>query len=257
MKRGASLLFLLFFLIPMLSDTSQAGVSQHFDKSGRLVPDGKKAPAYRSKRARKYSVPEGVQLRPDVRYEFYPVFGKTFTEIVRSVGENGPFNRQTRKRQPSSYDWSMGWTYQISINTEFDDENEKIHCDILLHDISPAYDIRVTLPALTDDSALNPIEKELWKGYFQKIVAFEHGHVRVIKDDMREMILKRMGEITYLMLDAESTEDPEHAAEQFVRAETARIGSDIVRQIQQNLAIYDSGPGPGAEQASPEKEPAP
>jgi hypothetical protein len=42
MKRGA---FLLFLLIPMLSGISHSGVSQHFDKSGRLVPEEKKAPA--------------------------------------------------------------------------------------------------------------------------------------------------------------------------------------------------------------------
>lgn len=220
---------------------SQAEVSQHFDQSGRLVPAEKKPSVTQVQRMRKYSVPEGIELRPDVHYEFYPVFGKTFAEIIKSTEENSPRNKKTRKRQPSTYDWNLGWTYDFSFSLEPDDESEKVNCDLMIVAPVLSYDITVTLPALTDDSALNPMEKDLWKSYVATLLERLHGRIKIIKDDTRDVILRQFDEIAYLSLGQEEAENAERIVDRFVRTETEKVGNNIIRQIQQKLETYDSG----------------
>lgn len=237
MRRYALLLsLLLFFLLP---GNSRGEIVQHFDTAGNLVPATRKPLPTRAHKIEKYSVAQSLGLRPDIRYEFYPVFGKTFAEIVKSAEENGPFNKKTRKRQTSAFAWSLGWSYQISYATEYDEENDKLHGDILIHDIALAYDITVTLPVLTDDSSLNDIEKELWKNYITGLLESEHGRVKIVKDDTRENIIRRMGEIAYLMLNTEQEEDAEKLIERYVKEETARIGKETIMQIQERLDQYE------------------
>ena len=223
--------FFLFFLLP---GSALGEVIQHFDSAGNLVPATQKAPPPLH-RTQKYSVAQSLGLRADVRYEFYPVFGKTFAEIVKSAEENGPWNKKTRKRQTSAFAWSMGWSYQMSYATEYDEENDKVHVDILIHEIALDYDITVTLPVLTDDSSLNDIEKDLWKNYVAGLLEAEHGRVKIVKDDARENIIRRMGEISYIMLDGEQEEDAEELVERHVKEETARIGRETIMQIQEKL----------------------
>ncbi len=224
-----------------LAALSGAEVSQHFDRTGRIVAE-RRSQSPQTQKMRKYSVPEGIELRSDVHYEFYPVFGKTFAQIVRSTEENGPRNKLTRKRQPSAYDWSLGWTYDFSFSLEPDEEQEKVHCDFMIVDPVLSYTITVTLPTLTDDSALNPMEKELWKNYVAAIIARAHARVKIIKDDSRDVILKQFGEMSYLLLNKDEADHAEGIVERSLRTETEKIGSSVVKQIQQNLEAYDSSP---------------
>jgi len=219
---------------------SQAEITQHFDRAGKLVPAVKRSATPQLHRMRKYSVPEGIELRPDVHYEFYPVFGKTFAQIVKSAEENGPRDKITKKRQSSAFDWSMGWTYDYSFSLEQDDDQEKVHCDLTIVDPVLSYDFTVTLPALTDDSALNPMEKDLWKNYVAALLEQAYGRIRIIKDDTRNAILKQFGDIAYILLSRDEENNAEKIVERFVRTETEKVGSAMVRQIQQNLDVYDS-----------------
>jgi len=228
----------LFCLILTAAGSAEGEVVQRFDASGNLTSARTIPRMLTARKSHKYSIPEGLELRSDTAYEFYPVFGKTFAEIVKSAEENGPVNKKTRKRQPSAFDWSLGWSYQYAYSTEYDEENDKVHCDIAIHDIILFNDITITLPALTDDSALNPIEKDLWKNYVARLLEAEHGRAKIIKDDMKEIILQRMGEITYLMLEPEQADTAEKAVERYVREETARIGKEVIQQILQKLEQY-------------------
>jgi predicted secreted Zn-dependent protease len=249
MRKG--ILLLSFFLPFLLSGSSAAEIVQHFDSSGNLLPEAKeKAPApLRS--AQKYSAAQSLSLLPGVRYEFYPVFGRTFAEIVKSAEENGPFDTATRRRRTSAFAWAMGWSYEFSYRTEYDEEHDKLHCDISLHDVSLSYDITITLPVLTDDSSLNEIEKDLWKGYVARILETEHGRVKIVREDAREDILRHLEEIDYLMLDAEQEAAADGLIARYVRDQTARVGRDTARQIRERLAQYDtqlqngSGDAPG------------
>lgn len=236
-------LLLSFCMLSLVAGNAAGGmIVQHFDAAGSLVRETGKAalapaPAHTT---RKYSGAQTLGLRPDVRYEFYPVFGRTFADIVRSAEENGPYNRKTRKRQTSVFSWSLGWTYQLSYTTENDEENEKVHCDIIIHDVTLSYDITITLPVLTDDSFLNDIEKDLWKNYIAGLLEKEHSRVKVVKDNTQDVILRRIGEIIYLMLDAAQESEAERLVERYVREETARIGKETVRQIQEDLERYNA-----------------
>jgi predicted secreted Zn-dependent protease len=240
------LLLLPCCLLFLLAGNSGGEVVQHFDAAGNLVPETiKKAPSSAHK-TEKYSVAQSLGLRPDVRYEFYPVFGKTFAEIVKSAEENGPFDKKTKKRQTSAFAWSMGWTYQHAYTTEYDEENDKLHCDILIHDVMLSYDITITLPVLTDDSSLNDIEKDLWKNYIARLLESEHNRVKIVKDDTREGILRRMGEIIYIMLDAEQENMSDKLIERYVKEETARIGKETIMQIQAKLNLVEQKNGAGS-----------
>lgn len=221
---------------------SQAEITQQFDRTGKLVPAVKRTTTPQLHRMRKYSVPEGIELRSDAHYEFYPVFGKTFAQIVKSAEENGPRDKITKKRQPSAFDWSMGWTYDYSFNLEQDDDQEKVHCDLMIVDPVLSYDFTVTLPALTDDSALNPMEKDLWKNYVAALLEQAYGRIRIIKDDTKDAILKQFGDIAYILLNNDQADHAESIVERYVRTETEKVGSNMVRQIQQNLDAYDSSP---------------
>ncbi len=220
----------------LLTGTPSAEIVQFFDNDGNPAPARQLIPPDPS--SRKFTVPEGIELRPDVRYESYPVFGRTFAEIVQSAEENGPYDRVSRKRSTSRFSWSLGWSYQLTYDIEYDDENEQLHCDMAISDVVFLYDLTIILPALTDDSALNPIEKDLWKNYVAGLVASEHGRVRIVKDDVRDSVLKRMGEISYLSLPADQADSAEQIIEQAVRNETARIGRETIQKIRKNLAGY-------------------
>ena len=60
-------------------------ISQNFDSNGNPISSVSKSSVENRSRRRinRHSVPEGIELQNDIRYEFYPVFGKTFSEIVR------------------------------------------------------------------------------------------------------------------------------------------------------------------------------
>ncbi len=169
-------------------------ISQNFDSNGnRILSGGIKNTDSLSGRIHKHSVPEGIELQNDVRYEFYPVFGKTFSEIVRSAEENSPVDMKSRKGLPSRFEWSVGWSYKIDYSTELDEEDNTVNADVELDNVSITYNIKITLPTLIDDTALNPSEKTLWKNYYRNLVQYEHDHARIIRDnDAKAELLKQV-----------------------------------------------------------------
>ena len=238
MKRR--ILLLSFSFLFLLSGGSAAEIVQHFASSGALLPGtGKKTPAP-AHQTQKYSVAASLGLLPGVRYEFYPVFGRTFAEAVKSAEDNGPFDSRTRKRRTSAFAWSFGWSYRFSYRTEYDEEDDRLHCDIFIEDIALSHDLTITLPVLTDDSSLNAIEKELWKSYIAHILEAEHGRVKVVREDSRGDILRRLEEINYLTLDAEQEPEAEQLIERYVREQTERAGRDAAGQIREQLDKYDA-----------------
>jgi len=232
MKRIA---YLLLLFVSAFAGSSEAIIVQQFDSSGSPVATSRRPLSDFSAKIKKYPVPEGVELRRDVKYEFYPVFGRTFAEIIRSAEENGPVNSTSKRRSQSAYAWRFGWSFSYTYDLEEDDDNPVIHCDIIMQDITLNYDIVITLPALTDDSALNTVEKELWKGHIRKLVEQEHDHAKVIKDDTEETLKRRLGEITYLQLGSNDAMNAEKTVERYIRTEAEKIAKETSMQIQQKL----------------------
>lgn len=229
-----SLLFLL--LIPCISF---ALISQHFDSDGKLLVSAPKAIGPKSAAA-KYAIPEGLELFKDINYEYYLVFGKTFTEIVMASQENGPLNREINLRLPSKIVWNIGWTYDFGYAYAVDEETRFLHITVELYDINIDYDITITLPALLDDTALTPVEKTLWKNYLLRILQHEHDHVKIIKDpEAKESLLKSFADINYFIVDYRDDIDIEQLLETSVKNEALKAGREWIKKIKERNDAYE------------------
>ncbi len=187
-----------------------------------------------------YAVPEGIELRKDINYEYYPVFGKSYSGILNSAAENGPFIRSMNRRSPSTIDWGFGISYHYDYTYEIDEELQTVHALIDISDVSINYEITVTLPALLDDTSLNAVEKKLWKSYFHRLLEREHGRADVIRDeDTRKKIEDAVKEIKGLSFDYTSDSDIEQSVEFFLGEETDRIGREWAKKISEKLEGHE------------------
>ena len=216
-------------------------ISQYFDSNGNSISsDIRTRKSGLSSRINKHSVPEGIELPNDISYEFYPVFGKTFSEIVRSAEENSPVDLKSKKRLPTRFEWSLGWSYKIDQSSEVDEEDNTVHADVMLYNVSLTYNIKITLPTLIDDTVLNPAEKTLWKNYYSSLVEYEHDHVSIIRDnDAKADLLMKFRELDYINLDNSSEIDIQKAVETSIRKETEAIGSAWVKDLKKRIEAYD------------------
>lgn len=245
---------ILLSILLMFSFTGSAypGVTTlHFDSDGNLTSaDRRKSllPLSHSSGTSRYSIPEGVELMKDIRYEYYPVFGKTFANIVKSAEENGPFDRNKKRRFPSTYEWNLSLSYQIEYEHELEEETQKVHAAIEVYDVKITNAITITLPTLIDDTALNPIEKNLWKNYFSRILEHEHDHVRIIRDDnSKNAFLDSLSEL-YLIFDSAGGIDIDRKVSLYVREETAKLAREWIKKLKERLEDYDRITGHGAKQ---------
>ena len=220
---------------------SYSEISQNFDSNGNPISSKSRSRVDSLSSGRhRYSVPEGIELQKDIRYEFYPVFGKTFSEIVRSAEENSPVALKSTKHLPTRFEWSVGWSYKIDYSTELDEEENSIDTDIELDNVSIKYNIKITLPTLIDDTVLNPGEKTLWKNYYHNLVQYEHDHARIIRDnDAKAELLRKFRELDYMSFDYPSDIDIQKAVEAFIKKETAAIGSAWVKDLKHRIDAYD------------------
>src|SRR3990172_3169165 len=230
----------IVFSLHMSPVVESAVVSQHFGNEGSLVSEKKKSPYMPSPGTFRYSIPEGIELHKDITYEYYPVFGKTFSEIVTSVEENGPFNREKNRRSTSKFEWGVGWSYQFEFTYVIDEETKLVDVALEISDINIRYDITITLPTLIDDTSLNPIEKSLWKAYFQRLLEHEHDHAKIIQDaEAKNTVLASIKGLNYLTFDFRTDINIEKTIGLFLREETAKLGQEWVRRLKDRLGDYD------------------
>lgn len=217
-------------------------ISQNFDSNGNSISSGSKSSVENRSRRRinRHAVPEGIELQNDIRYEFYPVFGKTFSEIVRSAEENSPVDQKSKKRLPTRFEWSVGWSYKIDQSTEIDETDNTTQEEVEIYDVSIKYNIKITLPTLIDDTALNPSEKNLWKDYYRSLVEYEHDHARIIRDDdAKKELLRKFHDLGYTIFDYSKEFDIQNAVETYIRKETESIGSAWVKDLKKRIDAYD------------------
>lgn len=240
MQQRFRFLLCLFFFI-FCNSVTYAEIIQSFDSGGNVLSTGgrsrEKTPPYGNQR---HFVPEGVILQDDIRYEFYPVFGKTFSEIVRSAEENSPVGLKNKRRLPSRSEWTIDWTYKIDYLEAVDEEEKTVHASIEIYDMNIHYHIKTTLPALIDDTALNPDEKGLWKNYYHGLVEYENDHAKIIRDkEAQEELRKTFSELDYVVFDYSSNIDIEKTVETFIRKETEKIGSEWVKKLKKRIDEYN------------------
>ena len=217
-------------------------ISQNFDSNGNAISSGSNSGVENRSRRRinRHSAPEGIELQNDIQYEFYPVFGKTFSEIVRSAGENGPADLKGKKRLPSRFEWSVGWSYKVDHSTEIDASDNTPQEEVEIYDVSIKYNIKITLPTLIDDTVLNPSEKTLWKNYYDSLVEYEHDHARIIRDnDAKKELLNKFSDLDYMIFDYSKEIDIQKAVETFIKKETESIGRAWVKNLKNRLDAYD------------------
>jgi len=237
--RYLHLFFLSFFLL--YGSVSCAEISQYFDSDGNSLSAGSKGrPDSLSSDVKRYSIPDGIELLRDIRYEFYPVFGKTFSEIVRSAEENNPADLKNKERLPSRSDWTLGWSYKIHYSEEVDEESNTVRVSAEIYDITITYDFTITLPTLIDDTALNPAEKNLWKNYFLRLVEYEHDHAKIIRDkDAQEELQKEFSSLNHEVFIFSADIDIEKTAGKIIQKETEKIGREWVKNLKKRSAEYD------------------
>ena len=238
-RKFRGLLCLSFLLL--CSSVTCAEISQYFDSEGNILSsDSRNREVTPPHGVQRSFVPEGITLQNNVRYEFYPVFGKTYSEIVRSAEENSPAGPKNRRRLPSKSDWTVDWSYKIDYLEALDEEGKTVHASVEIYDISITYHIKTTLPTLIDDTALNPAEKVLWKNYYHRLIEYEDDHARIIRDkDAQEELRKKFSELDYVVFDYSSNIDIDKTVETFIQKETEKIGREWVKNLKKRVDEYD------------------
>jgi hypothetical protein len=237
---------LLILILLVFPCSAYSTISQDFDSEGAPVSSRpQRAATDITGKTSRYSVPEGVELHKDITYEFYPVFGKTFSEIIKSSEENGPHNKAANRRFASMLKWGLGWSYQFDYSYGIDEEEGKVHAAMDILDINVTYHITITLPTLIDDTPLNPIERNLWKIYLQRLLEHEHARAGIIQDsNSKNAVLNSIREINYLIFDYQNGSDIENTVGLFIREETSKIGREWIRKINVQLQEYERNNGP-------------
>lgn len=215
-----------------------ATFSQFLDQQGNPVsPSGAVTRPFSA--GKRFSVP-GAVLHSDVSYEFYPVSGRTYSEIVNSTLENGPLSRADNRRYPTSYSWIIGWTYDLSYRYVFDEGEGKVHVSVEFSNIRLLDEITVTLPTLLDDTELNPIEKTMWKNYFDRLLEREHDHIAIIRSSgIRDPFIRELEDTVYETFSYSAGSDIESAIDRKLREKVLRSGRELVSLTRKALNEYD------------------
>lgn len=231
-----SLVFIFVFCRPSYPETSL-----YFDSEGNSLSSySRNLASGQPNGMQRHYIPEGIELQKDIRYEFFPVFGKTFSEIVLSAEESAPAELKKKKRLPTRSEWTVGLSYKLAYSHGIDEEDKTVHVNLEIYDVSMTYNITITLPTLIDDTVLNPAEKTLWKNYYLRLVQYEHDHVKIIRDrETQEELRKKFSELNYVIFDYSTDTDIQKTVETFVRKETEKTGSAWVKNLKKRCDQYD------------------
>lgn len=246
MARSVRVLLLVCGVITMLPPAVFCSEITHsFDQDGLLQHDRKAATGSRVSalpQARRYAVPDGVELRPDVIYEQYPVFGTNFSEIMQSINENAPLSRKGDRRVPADTVWSLSLSYQFSIAPELDEVTGTVHIPVSVTDLAVEYRITITIPALINEAALDPVERNLWKRYMDNLLGLEHSRVKIIKDsELQTALFRDISELNYLSLQYSPGLDLEAIVRMSLHEETEKLGKEWTRTIKSRIEEADKG----------------
>jgi hypothetical protein len=241
MHTGSCFLLAGVLVFVAFSSAYPLTISEFFDSDGRPASSPNMLPGGEPLRGTSgYAVPGGIELRKDITYEYYPVFGRSFSEIIRSAEENGPLIKRRNARFTSKTDWSLGISYHYEYTYEIEGELQTVHAAIDISDSAVQYDITITLPAL------NAVERTLWRNYFRRLLDREHGRVAVIEDaDTRKKIEGDIRAIKGVSFEYTSQSDVERSVEFFLKQETQEIAGKWIKRINEHLSEYDMKTGYG------------
>jgi predicted secreted Zn-dependent protease len=222
-----------------------AEVFQYFDDEGTLIitdnPFGLKRPkaaqplkTYKPKKDQQVN----LNLLGDVHYDYYPVFGRSFGEVIDSVQANGPYDSGDNRRYAGQTRWATGWSY--SFDSSYKQDGGHLRAAVTIRDIQFRSDIVVLLPMLSPDSELGHHDLQQWQGFMARLLEHEHDHVRIVRESFsRDEAAKKVLSIREVVVRAEPGVDPDSLVQQAVETETARIGHELVRTVKAKNDEYD------------------
>lgn len=236
------------FVLLAAASSADAAVSLFFDDRGNLLPGRPVRQAgLLSAKAAQGSVPAGINLPSDVSYTFFPVTGKTFSDVVQSVEENAQAAGAPVKQPAAGLGWAVGLSFDYDASTEVNEEDETVHATLKVRDVRIDYIITVTLPMLLDNTALNPVEQDLWKGYVRDLVNDKRARIEAMKDPaIQEEAEEALDDITYIIIDPAPAMDVEQTIAAFMSEEGAKIGREMAREVRRSLLEYQKSPAPSA-----------
>lgn len=230
----------LFFTVLLLSPLpANADVFQYFDQDGTLIITDTPHPADRP-RVLRDRASKGIktEFKEGIYYEYYPVTGNSFHELVSSTSINGYFDAKEGKRFPAVTKWNTGWTYKMEYSYEIADSSVRVSMNIFSVDFKS--DITVVLPTVSENTVLNSGDLKLWNGFVQELISHEHDHVKIIRDSTyQDKALKAITGLKEFILPYEQNADIDDLIKKSVEAETGRIGHALIKEIKEKNDEYD------------------
>ena len=233
----AVLLLILLAASPALSATSQSFL---FGPEGDLLSEGS-ATMTAPSASPAFSAPDGVALRTGIAYQYYPVSGATFSDIVASIRENGPYVPALKRRLPTKIAWKFRISYSYDFSSALDEEGTSVHVAVAVTDVGISYAPTLTLPSLIDDTSLNPIEQKMWKNLWAMLLRHEYDHVDIIEDTATaDQAKKQLADINYLIFDYQENADIGAIVGSYLRDQAVKAAKEMAAAIQGRLKEYDT-----------------
>jgi len=230
----------LFFTVLLLSPLPvNADVFQYFDQDGTLIITDTPHPADRP-RVLRDRASKGIkaEYKEGVYYEYYPVTGSNFQELMQYTSMNGPFDDREGRRFPAVTRWKFGWSYKFDYS--YKTEEALIHAAVNISSVDFQSDITVVLPMIAENTVLNSNDLNAWNSYVQQLLAHEQDHVKIITDSTyKDKASKAISGLKAIDIPHEQGSDIDELVKKAVEAETGKIGHDILKEIKRRNDEYD------------------
>ncbi|MBI5101679.1 MAG: DUF922 domain-containing protein [Nitrospirae bacterium] len=254
-----SLRILLFLLVTFLTlnTSARAEVYQYFNDEGTLIvtdnpynikkPKARPAPRQESRHVHRQDQAPVVQPKQqvfspnyidDVTYEYYPVSGRNFMEVMESTRANGPFDYSDNRRYAGQTRWTVGWSYKFG--STYNREGGYLRAAVNIYDFDFRTDISVLMPALAPESTLTDSEVALWGSFMNGLLEHENDHVKITTDPgYRAEALRMISDIKEVLVPFDPSYDVNSLIRSAVEAETAKVGHSLIKNIKSRNEEYD------------------
>jgi len=233
--------FLAVIVIALSAAPASATVYQYFDEEGTLIVTDN---LFGTKKSVPLTPSDNtyrdikLSYRDDVSYDFYPVTGKDFPELISSTNLNGPLDPVDRKKYAGQTKWKTGWSY--TFNSSYTIDDTYLYADVDILDIEFMSGISVLLPVLQERTSLSNHDLILWDHFVQKLLEHEHDHVKIVKDPVyKDEAAKKISAIKQLRLAYTPGDNLDTLIKGAVESETLRIGHDLIMKIKKQNEEYD------------------
>ena len=236
---GLIKVFAAVLLMLLYAPQAYAVVYQYFDEEGTLiVTDNPHRSGYSRGPSRASAATVRSEAHDCITYEYYAVWGRTFSELAAATAQRGPFDYSEGKAYPAQTRWNAGWTYKFTSSHRPD--GKYLRASVQIHDIALTSNISVVLPSLGDGIVLKGEERSQWDDFIAVLREHEADHVAIIRDSaFQDEAIRRMEAISEVVVANDPSMDPRDLIQRAVEEETARVGHEVIRKIKARNDDYD------------------